>query len=589
MAPAVSIDNLRIEVAASGADIVDEVNLEIAPGEVLGLVGESGSGKTTVGLAVLGHARRGVRLAGGEVSIGGTLMMSLDEVALRRARGTLVTYVPQDPSTALNPALRLNKQLMEVLEFHGFGGSDAARRERVVEVMGEVLLPGTPEFLRRYPHQLSGGQQQRVGLAMAFACRPSVIVLDEPTTGLDVSTQAHVLATVRDLCRTHKVAALYVTHDLAVVANLADRVAVMYAGRIVEQGPTASLFSNPAHPYTRHLMAAAPDMSGEGGMVGLIGRAPSPGKRPTGCAFAARCGLVTDECRRSFPAVRELTAIHQVRCFRAFDVPTLLEHVSVVPPVVAVDNAALSVRDLCASYTRHQVVHDVSFDVGAGECVALVGESGSGKTTVSRSIGGLHSEWTGQVALGGKPLANSARNRATADRLKIQYVFQNPYSSLNPRRSVGESVARPLRVAGASKNEARRAVGEMLERVSLTAAYATRYPDQLSGGERQRVAIARALVSRPDVLVCDEVTSALDVLVQASIVELLQELRRDLGLSMLFVTHNLPLVRSIADRVVVMADGKVVESGLTEVVLTTPSEEYTKRLLADTPSISSTL
>src|SRR3954453_16895011 len=242
---AVSITDLRIEVAGSGADIVDEVNLTIAPGEVLGLVGESGSGKTTVGLAVLGHARRGVKLAGGDVMIGESAMLALGDVALRHARGTLVSYVPQDPSTALNPAVGINKQPIEVLEFHRFGGSPAARKARVQEVMSEVVLPSTPEFMRRYPHQLSGGQQQRVGLAMAFACRPSVIVLDEPTTRLDVSTQAHVLTTVRQLCHAHNVAALYVTHDLAVVANLADRVAVMYAGRIIEQGTAKELFFNP--------------------------------------------------------------------------------------------------------------------------------------------------------------------------------------------------------------------------------------------------------------------------------------------------------------------------------------------------------
>ncbi|MEQ1700059.1 MAG: ABC transporter ATP-binding protein, partial [Ilumatobacteraceae bacterium] len=257
---ALTIQNLRIDVAGIGHDIVDEVNLEIAAGELLGLVGESGSGKTTVGLAVLGHARRGVAIAAGSVDIGETAVLALSDRELRDIRGKLVTYVPQDPGTALNPALRIGKQLMEVLEQHNFGGSDVARKERMQEVMNEVLLPSTPEFLRRYPHQLSGGQQQRVGLAMAFANRPAVIVLDEPTTGLDVSTQSHVLETVRDLCRTHGVAALYVTHDLSVVANLADRVAIMYAGRIVELGPTKSLFTNPAHPYGRHLMAAAPEI-----------------------------------------------------------------------------------------------------------------------------------------------------------------------------------------------------------------------------------------------------------------------------------------------------------------------------------------
>jgi len=584
---AVTITDLRIEVAGSGADIVDEVNLTIAPGEVLGLVGESGSGKTTVGLAVLGHARRGVKLAGGEVIIGESAMLELGDGALRHARGTLVSYVPQDPSTALNPALRINKQLMEVLEFHDFGGSAAARKARVQEVMSEVLLPSTPEFLRRYPHQLSGGQQQRVGLAMAFACRPSVIVLDEPTTGLDVSTQAHVLTTVRQLCHAHNVAALYVTHDLAVVANLADRVAVMYAGRIIEQGTAKELFFNPAHPYTRHLVAAAPDMETDHEMVGLRGRAPAPGRRPTGCSFALRCELVTADCMAEFPAETEVAIGRTVRCIRPFEVPQRTEHVSVhSSPIAASATHALMLRDVCASYTGLQVVHNVDLHVDRGECLALVGESGSGKTTLSRSIGGLHREWTGEILLGSERLAPSARDRTTAQRLRIQYVFQNPYSSLQPRRTVGDSVARPLIVGGASKTEAARKVGEMLERVALTAGYAHRFPDQLSGGERQRVAIARALVSRPEVLVCDEVTSALDVLVQASIVELLGELRRDLGLAMLFVTHNLPLVASIADQIAVLADGKLVESGPTDRVLHYPEAEYTKRLIADTPQIS---
>lgn len=584
--PSLRISDLRIEVASSGDDIVDEITLEISPGEVLGLVGESGSGKTTVGLSVLGHARRGVRLAGGSVRIGSTEMLQLGEADLREARGKLVSYVPQDPSTALNPALRIETQLLEVMEFHGFGGSDQARRERAVEVMGEVLLPGTDEFLRRYPHQLSGGQQQRVGLAMAFACRPSVIVLDEPTTGLDVSTQAHVLETVRSLTRQHGVVALYVTHDLAVVANLADRVAVMYAGRIVEQGPTAAIFADPAHPYTRYLTAAAPDIKGDHPMVGLSGRAPSPGRRPTGCAFALRCELATDECRAEFPPVSPVAEGHEVRCVHPRAVPDRTRATGIVFDTSSGTEVALALKGVNASYTGHQVVHDVSFEVAKGECVALVGESGSGKSTLSRSIGGLHREWTGEIVLEGRALAPSARNRPTAQRLSIQYVFQNPYSSLHPRRTIGESVARPLRVAGRTKDEARTRTHEMLERVSLTAAYANRYPDQLSGGERQRVAIARALVSDPSVLICDEVTSALDVLVQAAVVELLVELQKELGLSMLFVTHNLPLVRSLAQRVVVLAEGRVVEQGPTAEVLTSPDDEYTQRLLADTPSIA---
>lgn len=586
---AVTIKDLRIEVVSNGNDIVDEVNLAIAPGEVLGLVGESGSGKTTVGLSVLGHARRGVRLAGGSVHIGDSSMLELDDKALRAARGHLVSYVPQDPSTALNPALRIETQLMEVMEFHGFGDSDEARRARAVEVMGEVLLPGTREFMRRYPHQLSGGQQQRVGLAMAFACRPSVIVLDEPTTGLDVSTQAHVLTTIRALTTEHKVAALYVTHDLAVVANLADRVAVMYAGRIVEQGPTRTIFDEPQHPYTRYLTAAAPDISGDHAVVGLRGRAPSPGKRPVGCAFALRCELAVAECHAAFPAVTQVAVDHTVRCIRPGAIPDRTLAKGVQFGSSSTEGIALALRNVSASYTGHKVVHDVNFEVHAGECVALVGESGSGKTTLSRSIGGLHREWTGEIILNGSPMERSSRDRPTAQRLSIQYVFQNPYSSLHPRRSVGDSVARPLRVAGVGKHEAQRTVGEMLEKVSLNAGFASLYPDQLSGGERQRVAIARSLVSRPSVLICDEVTSALDVLVQAAVIELLLQLQRDLGLAMLFVTHNLPLVRSLAQRVAVMADGKIVEFGPTDHVLAKPTEEYTKRLLADTPSITQAL
>ncbi len=583
------IDNVRLDVEATGLDIVDEVSLTIQPGRVLGLVGESGSGKTTVGLAVLGHARRGVRINHGAIFVGDVNVLDLADEPRRLMRGELVSYVPQDPSSSLNPALRIGKQLLEVLEAHNFGGSDDARRTRITEMMAEVLLPSDEEFLKRYPHQLSGGQQQRVGLAMAFACRPSVIVLDEPTTGLDVSTQEHVLATIRQLTKVHGVAALYITHDLAVVADLADDVAVMYAGRVVEQGTMREIFTNAAHPYTRHLTAAAPDIAGGRQVIGLRGRAPQPGKRPQGCAFALRCELADDTCRASFPQAVTLSTSHEARCYKTGQVPEATKARPLTRSAMVKHDAVLRVEGVSAGYAGNVVVHDVSMAVRKGECLALVGESGSGKTTVSRCIGGLHREWTGRIVYKDEDLKVHARKRSVEQRLGIQYVFQNPYGSLNPRRTVRDSIVRPLLIGGMAGKDADRMVVDVLDKVSLPASYGGKYPDQLSGGERQRVAIARALVSNPDVLVCDEITSALDVLVQAAIVDLLGNLRRDLGLAMLFVTHNLPLVRSIADEVAVMNEGRIVEIGTAEEVIGNPREDYTRRLISATPSIERSL
>jgi len=579
------IVNLRLDVEATGNDIVDQVTISIAKGKVLALVGESGSGKTTVGLAVLGHARRGVRINCGQVFCGDTEILSLDEGAKRKARGHLVSYVPQDPSSSLNPALRIGLQLREVLEAHNFGSSDEARKSRIREMMEEVLLPTDDDYLRRYPHQLSGGQQQRVGLAMAFACRPSVIVLDEPTTGLDVSTQAHVLATIRQLTSKHGVAALYITHDLAVVADIADEVAVLYAGRVVEQGSVKDIFTSPAHPYTRHLVAAAPDIAGKKEVIGLSGRAPSPGKRPFGCAFALRCEMASAECGESFPVEVAVSALHSARCFKVGQVDPVRLTSKVSSSVRAQGLPVLEIKGVSAGYSGFTVVHDVSLTIRKGECLALVGESGSGKTTVSRAIGGLHREWTGTMILNGAELQKVARQRSPESRQGIQYVFQNPYGSLNPRRTVGDSISRPLAIIGMDKSKAREAVLDVLEKVNLPGSYANKYPDQLSGGERQRVAIARALVSSPEVLVCDEVTSALDVLVQATIIDLLSDLRKNLGLAMLFVTHNLPLVRSIADEVAVMSEGRIVEFGSAESVIGDPQQPYTQSLIMATPSI----
>ncbi|HEY1479460.1 MAG TPA: ABC transporter ATP-binding protein [Gaiellales bacterium] len=587
---AVIVEDLRIDVSATGVDVVDEVSFRIRPGEVLGLVGESGSGKTTVGLAMLGHARRGVRVAHGRIVVAGHEVLSLRAEQLRALRGATVSYVPQDPGTALNPNLRIGQQILEVLQFHKVGADDDARRARVAEALGEVALPSTNEFLRRYPHQLSGGQQQRVGLAMAFACRPRVLVLDEPTTGLDVTTQAHVLGTVRDLCGTHGVAALYVSHDLAVIADLADRVALLYAGRLVELGPKAPFFHGAAHPYARRLIQAIPEMSGEHELRGIPGGAPRPGSRPQGCFFAPRCDWVVDECRTAFPPRVEVEPEHDVRCYRWQDVlaAARADRVPAQPRVTPAEQPTplLAVNNLNASYGVLQVLHGIDLRVEPGECVALVGESGSGKTTLARCIGGLHRDLEGEILLNGEPLAAGARSRSREVRRQVQYVFQSPYASLNPRKTIGQSIGQPLRIFEKLRGEkAEKRVIDALERVSLGSSVIDRYPDQLSGGERQRVAIARAIAVSPSLLVCDEVTSALDVSVQAAVVGLIAELQRDLGLGLVFVTHNLALISTIASRVAVLSAGRIVEQGPVRQVLTSPSDDYTRRLLSDTPTL----
>jgi peptide/nickel transport system ATP-binding protein len=586
-ATAVEVRDLRIGLTGRGIDVVDEISLDIAPGEVLGLVGESGSGKTTVGMALLGHCRRGGQIWHGSVLIEGSDLAQLSGREVRLLRGGKVAYVPQDPGTSLNPALRLRVQLREMLDAHA-GGQDAeARDARLREALGEVALPSDDAFLARYPHQLSGGQQQRVAIAMAFACRPNVIVCDEPTTGLDVTTQARVLETVRDLCRTHRVAALYVSHDLAVVAELADRVAVMYAGRIVEVGTRDQLFATPRHPYTRRLLRAVPDIQGKRAVVGIPGYAPLPGNRPEGCFFAPRCSLATQECRQQFPPAFEFGGGHRVRCYHADEAPAAVpvEGAAAVRAVAHGEPAALAIRGLDAHHGSRATLFGIDLEIHRHECLALVGESGSGKTTLARCVAGLHKDYTGAVYLGDELLPEAARRRSAAARQQIQYVFQNPYASLNPRRTVGQTIARQLELFFPGRRDIGARVAECLERVSLSGSAAGSYPDELSGGERQRVAIARALAAEPAVMVCDEITSALDVSVQAAIIDLLRELRTSMGLSLLFITHNLALIRTIADRVAVMTEGRIVELGSTEQVLEHPTAPYTQQLLANTPSI----
>ena len=377
------VAGLEVRLGRSGPDVVRDVSFAVSAGDVLGLVGESGSGKTTVALALLGHTRRGLCITGGEILLDGIDLLTLSPRDLRAARGARVSYVPQDPAAALNPALRVGTQIREMLRVHAADVGEVG--DRVAEVMREVYLDPTPEMLQRYPHQLSGGQQQRVALAMAFACRPSLIVLDEPTTGLDVSTQRHVLDTVRSLCRSYGVAAVYVSHDLAVVGDLVSDVAVMYAGRVVEIGSATQLFGAPVHPYTRGLLGAVPSPERAEVLVGIDGQQPRPGRRGAGCSFAARCGYAIGDCTTKAPEPVTVAG-RSVRCLRAWDIQaTRPGRLPVVPyPPAVAGTPALSVRGVTASYGSTQVLSGVSFEVPPRACVAVVGESGSGKTTLAR-------------------------------------------------------------------------------------------------------------------------------------------------------------------------------------------------------------
>jgi peptide/nickel transport system ATP-binding protein len=584
---ALDLSGLTVRLAG-GAEIVQDIDLHLEPGQILGIVGESGSGKTTTALSLLGFTSDGTRVASGELELGGS-KVRIDD-SLRPLRGSVISYVPQDPGRALNPSLRIADAIGDIATAHARGSE---RDEVVGGMLESVGLPSTEEFRRRFPHQLSGGQQQRVLIAMALVGDPTVIVLDEPTTGLDVITQQRILSLLVSLRDEQRISMVYVTHDLAVVAQIADRIAVMYAGRVVEQGSLEKVLGRPRHPYTRGLLASIPDHARPRVLDAMPGIAVGVGERPTGCSFRPRCNLSVDRCAAEVPPLEPIETGHDVRCFRYEQTPK-------INPILlqrrqnlgdSGRRMTLRVEGLQAEHVSHgggRVVAaaDVSLTVHAGACVALVGESGSGKTTIARAIAGLHPIAGGRVLLGGEEVPSLVRRRTVEQRRRIQLVFQSAAEALNPRRTVRDSIGRPAQVLrGMGRREVPQEVNRLLDSVRLPAGIADRYPRELSGGERQRVAIARALAADPEVILCDEITSALDVSVQAAVLQVLGDLRRDFGLGLLFITHNLGVVATVADEVLVLQRGLICERGPTTEVLEKPQDAYTQRLLAAAPSV----
>ncbi|TDL81269.1 ABC transporter ATP-binding protein [Palleronia sediminis] len=516
--PILSIRDLEVS-APDGTVIVDGVSLDLAKGEILGLIGESGAGKSTIGLAGMGYGRGGCAITGGTVDLLGTDLVQSTRRTRERLRAVRIAYVAQSAAAAFNPALTLGEQIVEAPLMHGVM-SRAEARAWMQHLFTKLQLPDPESFGSRYPHQVSGGQLQRAMVAMAMACKPDILVLDEPTTALDVTTQIEVLALLRALIRSEGTAALYITHDLAVIAQIADRLMVLQHGREVETGPTVQILEAPVQDYTRKLVSE--------------------------------------------------------------------RHKSLMS--AGVDHAAsdmlLRMDGITAGYGAEPVLHDVSLTLRRGETLAVVGESGSGKSTLARVLAGLLPQRAGTVEFNGTALPDDYRRRSKDELRRIQLIYQLPDVALNPNQTVAEAIGRPMtRFFGTRGAERRREVERMLDLIDLAPELANRLPGALSGGQKQRVCIARALVAKPDLLICDEVTSALDPLVAEGILRILRELQDRLGVTYLFITHDLSVVRRLADRTMVMQFGRVVEEGPTEQVFEAPREDYTRLLAGSVPEL----
>ncbi len=601
----IEVDHLTIDFwnQDAWANVVNGITLSLAPGEAMGIVGESGCGKTTLAYSLLGFRRPNSRIRAGRVCFGGRDVLALSLPELRRIRGRRISLVPKNPTTALSPGLRIADQLAEIMQVHGIGRSRAERLERARELLAHVRIPDAGKAAHKYPHQLSGGQQQRVTIAMALACEPELVVLDEPTTGLDVTTQAQILDLLNRMRAEHGMAMVYVTHNLAVLASICDRVGVMYAGELVEDAPTRELFRNPRHPYTRGLIASMPRVTApQQGRSVLLRGLLQRDQLPPGCRFAPRCDMATPRCFSDPQQLAPVVAGHAVACWRWPEVPTLSQAVAAsagsdMRTARPGKERLLSVRNIECAYefrrahlfaprVARPVVRDVTFDLFAGETMALVGESGSGKSTIARAIAGLLVPSSGAIRFDERDITTAVDRRSKQLRRELQLVLQNPDASLNPRQSVLQIVGRPLELFfGLGGRRQRLRAEQLLDDVRLPPTFLRRYPDELSGGERQRVAIARALAANPKLMLCDEILSALDVSVQADILDLLRALQAEHGLSYLFISHDLAVVRSLAHHVGVLYRGEMVEFGAVEEVFAPPFHPYTHVLLSAIPEI----
>ena len=605
-----SIRNLSIGYRTPNglARVLRDVDLSIAAGSVVGLVGESGSGKSTLAFAISQYLSPNADVLGGTIELAGEDLLSVSAERLRAVRGSEIGMVYQDPGTALNPTLRLGEQLIEGLrDVRGLDRSSATQLG--FDLLDKVNLPD-PEFIMcRFPHEVSGGEKQRVLIAMAFSCQPKLLVFDEPTTALDATTAAGILDLIRSLQAETGVAVLYITHDLGNVAHVAQRVNVIYAGQIVEEGPVEQVLRQPHHPYTRILMASVPNPY-QGGerrrLPTFTGPASDLTDIPTGCIFQFRCPFVEEKCR-SQPVPLLSRADHKVACIGSkTDGPLNVERSTKENRPengVGTDRPVLIAQDINVLYgrvslfdqilrrppERIQAVINLDLEIGAGETVGLVGESGCGKSSLARALVGLTS-FEGRLRLGGREITRAGAFHP-ADRRAVQIVFQHPDLSLNPRMTVREIVGRPLQLYEKLGGvDLKRRVEQLLEEVRLPAAFATRRPFELSGGEKQRIAIARAFAPRPRLVICDEITSGLDVPVQASILNLLADLQDLHGTAYLFISHDLNLVQHFADRVAVMYLGRLVEERRTDTgMLMPPYHPYTEALLSAVPVPEPTL